>query len=67
MLVGDILADVKMPHPRHEQHLCFLDNLGYVKTHLDEYKKLVKNARFVCKACGRVAVSDKNLCSPQKL
>ena len=67
MLVGDILAGVSMPHPQHEQHLCFLDNVGLVKSNIEEYKKLVKDAKFVCRSCGRVAVNDKNLCAPVKL
>jgi len=56
-----------MPHLGHEQHLCLMENLGYMKSHFDEYKKLVKNAQYVCKLCGRVAASDKNLCEAEKL
>ncbi len=61
------MSDVKMPHPGHEQHLCLMENLGYMKSHFDEYKKLVKNAQYVCKLCGRVAASDKNLCEAERL
>jgi hypothetical protein len=61
------MAEVKMPHPGHEQHLCLLQNTGYVKDNLADYKKLVRNAKFVCKNCGRVAASDKNLCAPEAL
>lgn len=61
------MAEVKMPHAAHEQHLCFLENLGFLKANMDDFKKLVKNAQFVCKECGRVAASDGNLCSPEKL
>jgi transposase-like protein len=56
-----------MPHPKHEEHLCYLQNLGYVQSNLKDYKKLVTNSRFVCKNCGRTAASDKNLCAPEKL
>ena len=61
------MADVKMPHAEHEQHLCYLQNVGYVESNFDEYKKLVKNPQFVCKNCGRAAASDKNLCKADKL
>jgi len=61
------MADIKMPHPSHEQHLCLLQNVGYLQSNLEEYKKLVKNAKFICKNCGRVAASDNNLCAPEKL
>ena len=61
------MAEIKMPHPAHEEHLCLLENIGYVKSSLSEYKKLVKDPKFVCKACGRVAASEKNLCAPEKL
>jgi hypothetical protein len=33
----------------------------------DEYKKLVKKAKFMCTGCGRTAVDAKNLCAPQKI
>lgn len=61
------MTEIKMPHPAHEEHLCYLHNLGYVQTKLEDYKKLVKNPQFVCKNCGRAAASDKNLCSPDKI
>jgi hypothetical protein len=41
--------------------------VGYVTSNLGDYKKLVSNPKFVCKNCGRTAVSDKNLCAPEKL
>jgi len=56
-----------MPHAGHNKHLCYLNNLGYQLSNPREYKALVKNAKFVCKICGRVAVSDKNLCKPTAL
>jgi hypothetical protein len=61
------MAEVKMPHPEHEQHLCFLHNMGYLQSNLEDYKTIVRNAKFVCKGCGRTAASDKNLCDPDKL
>lgn len=61
------MVDTKMPHPGHEEHLCYLQNVGYVQSNLEEYKELVSNPQFVCKNCGRAANSDKNLCAPDKL
>ncbi|HVP77521.1 MAG TPA: hypothetical protein VMV04_06475 [Thermodesulfobacteriota bacterium] len=61
------MAEIKMPHPAHEQHLCLLQNVGYPTTNLEEYKKLIKGGRYFCKGCGRVAANEKNLCSPEKL
>ena len=61
------MVDVKMPHPGHDKHLCFLDNIGYVKSSLEQYKELVKNPKYVCKNCGRVAANDQNLCKPDSL
>jgi len=37
---GRNMAEVKMPHPGHEKHLCYLQNLGYLKSNLEDYKKL---------------------------
>ena len=61
------MVDIKMPHPAHEEHLCLLQNVGYHTSHMEEYKKLVKDGRYVCKGCGRVAANEKNLCAPEKL
>lgn len=61
------MADIKMPHPGHDKHLCFLDNIGYVKSNLETYKELVRHPKYVCKNCGRVADDDRNLCKPEQL
>jgi len=58
---------IKMPHPMHDEHLCYLVNMGYLDSSMKEYKELVKDAKFVCKRCGRSADSDENLCRPVKL
>jgi len=55
------------PHPGHEAHLCMAENLGFVKSNLEEYKKYVRNPQFVCKKCGRAAAKAENLCQPDKL
>jgi hypothetical protein len=65
------MAKPKMTHPGHEKHLCYLLNTNFhmnLNLHKTKgYKELVKNSNFICKVCGRVAVSDKNLCKPAKL
>ena len=61
------MAEKKMPHPHHEEHLCYLQNIGFVESNFDEYKKLVRNPKYVCGNCGRAAASEENLCKPEKL
>lgn len=34
---------------------------------LDVLKPLVKNPRYICKSCGRVANNAENLCQPEAL
>lgn len=55
----------KAPHIGHEKHLCKLTESGEYS--LDEIKRLVKDAQFICKKCGRVAVADENLCEPEPI
>lgn len=48
---------------KHSGHLCILVGEGK----LEEVKKLVKNPKFICFNCGRVADSEENLCNPMQL
>jgi hypothetical protein len=61
------LPGLELPHEGHEEHLCFLHHMGYLKKNLETYKKLVANPKFVCRNCGRTAASEKSLCDPEKL
>jgi hypothetical protein len=61
------MAKAKMPHPAHDEHLCYLENIGYLKSNFADYKTLVRSPNYVCKGCGRAAASERNLCSPEKL
>ena len=61
------MSETKMPHSQHDKHLCYLNNLEFQKSNPEEYKTLVKNAKFYCGNCGRAAASEKNLCNPIKL
>jgi hypothetical protein len=56
-----------MPHPGHDKHLCYLNNLRFQESNPDDYKALVKDARFFCQNCGRAAADSKNLCNPEKI
>jgi len=54
-----------VPHLGHGRHLCHLiEDIGI---DVDEYRKLIKDAKFLCKNCGRVAAREENLCEPIKL
>jgi len=48
----------------HEKHLCSIVERGIS---VEEYEKLVKNGKFVCMKCGRVAVKEENLCYTKPL
>ncbi len=56
-----------MPHSMHDDHLCYLVNMGYMEQNPVDFKKLLKDANFVCKKCGRSANSKDNLCRPAKI
>ncbi len=61
------MGEKKMPHAFHEEHLCYLENLGFLESNLDKYKVLVRSANYVCRKCGRAAANEKNLCKADKL
>ncbi|WP_455277682.1 hypothetical protein [[Eubacterium] cellulosolvens] len=55
---------MKFPHPGHEKHLCKIWSDTY---NVDEVIPLVKDAKFICKVCGRAAANQENLCDPAPL
>lgn len=61
------MAKIKMPHPFHERHLCYLQNTGLLESSSLVYKKLVRNPKFICRKCGRAAAKAKSLCEAEKL
>ena len=48
----------------HPNHLCAVHKANGVN---DDYKALVKDGKFVCKGCGRVAADEKSVCAPEPL
>ncbi len=61
------MAKIRMLHPFHERHLCFLQNIGLLESSSEAYKKLIRSPKFVCRQCGRAAVRAKNLYEPERL
>lgn len=57
----------KLPHDADCINLCYLANDGYQCQDTKEYRKLVKDPRYVCRICGRAAHDRKNLCRPEPL
>jgi hypothetical protein len=56
---------VRGPHVGHRLHLCELAAEGRVT--LEEIKSMAKNAKFICKSCGRAAAEEIHLCDPVPL
>ena len=61
------MTETKMPHHGHEQHLCYLENVGYLDQFPDAWRELVRKGRYLCRTCGRVAANKENLCVPELL
>ena len=50
-----------------DRTLCeWLDKYD-LKKHLEAYRELVRDPRFLCKKCGRVARREAHLCKPENL
>lgn len=50
-----------------DKKLCTLVKNGLQKDCPKDYEELVRDAKFVCKKCGRAAAKRKHLCKPKKL
>lgn len=55
----------KSPHIGHRNHLCDLAIHGEIT--LEQMKTLVRDPKFICKKCGRVANKEESLCEPVPL
>jgi hypothetical protein len=54
--------------PKEEKiKVCKLVKKDFQKSNLKEFSDLVKNPKFVCQKCGRVANDKKYLCKPIEL
>ncbi|MFA5424056.1 MAG: hypothetical protein WC374_09400 [Phycisphaerae bacterium] len=61
------MGKFRLPHSSHNMHLCYLVNLGIQDRDPDEYQKLIREPKFMCKKCGRVSSKPRNLCKPVKI
>ena len=61
------MESTKMMQVGHDEHLCYLANLGFLEESPQNYVKLVRDANYMCKHCGRVADYPDNLCNPTRL
>ena len=50
-----------------DKTLCELKEDGFIEKEFKAYKKLVRNGKYVCRSCGRVARKKENLCKPVAL
>lgn len=50
-----------------DKTLCALQEEGFIDSDTETFKKLIQPATAFCKNCGRSAVSEENLCNPEKL
>jgi len=57
---------IRTPMSTKVKTLCELKK-DCLKENLPEYKKLVRDARFLCKKCGRAARDAERLCKPVSL
>jgi hypothetical protein len=51
----------------HGQHLCYFVSQGIHLTEPQNYEAMVRDPKYKCKHCGRVAKNDGNLCGPVSL
>jgi len=58
---------IEMPHDGHSGHLCYMVNMRINETNFQEFKELVRDAKYICKNCGRAAADKESLCRPVKL
>jgi ribosomal protein S27AE len=50
-----------------EKPFCKRITPAFLKQHLEEYREWVREPRYICKKCGRVARRSRDLCKPVPL
>ncbi len=58
--IGSPISVRAVPHIGHKNHLCEMAKGGNVS--LEQMKDLVRNPKYMCKVCGRVASNSDSLC-----
>jgi len=48
----------------HERHMCML---VAKRTSVEELKRLVKDAKYICRNCGRAVADPTNVCAPEEI
>lgn len=51
----------------HSGHLCLLGAMMTSVQRLNEIKTLVRDPKYICRNCGRVAACAESLCNPEPL
>jgi len=49
------------------ERLCLAREIDNSKSNPQRFKKLLKEPKYMCRECGRVAANDYNLCYPKPL
>jgi len=64
-----VMGAGKKEHKNKESDnsLCKMIKNGLLQNGPQPYKDLIANGRYYCRKCGRVAVSEKNLCKAEPL
>ena len=62
-----LAQNAECAEPGHDEHLCFLMYNGFHHKNRDQYRAMVKDARYWCLRCNRTAKNAENLCEPQDL
>ena len=62
---GQLVGKKKRDGFPDDETLCDLKD--HMKTHLEKYKRLVRDPKHVCRKCGRAAARAGNLCKPEAL